>query len=128
MSISRVLSLDIIINICGIILICSRNLIRFVLDLSRSVAEKTRSKSVETLPHIHPESYKNKNISNGRCPQLHGTQDELYEYLMKCIRQDDCKTLRSLLKKHEVDVNVVVKGKGTLLHEASYKGCLKCIR
>jgi len=97
-------------------------------DFSGSCAEKTRSKSVETLPYIHPESYKNKNISNGRCPQLHATQEELYGHLMKCIRQDDCKTLRSLLKKHELDVNVAVKGKGTLLHEASYKGCLKCIR
>ena len=58
---------------------------------------------------------------------MEDTQD-LYIQMLNCIRLDDCKTLRSLLKRQSVDVNVVLEGSGSLLHEASHKGCCKCIK
>ena len=54
--------------------------------------------------------------------------NEFYSQMLYSIRQDDCKLLRSLLKKQIVDVNVLLEDGGSLLHEASYKGCVTCIK
>ena len=53
----------------------------------------------------------------------------LYGEINHCIRNHSCKTVRSLLKKHnQLDVNVLLPQGGSLLHEASHQGCLKCMR
>jgi len=65
----------------------------------------------KSLPKVNPEDERRK----------------LHCEMLNCIRNDDCKGLRSLLKKRIVDVNVVTKD-GSLIHEASYKGCTKCMK
>ena len=52
----------------------------------------------------------------------------VYIRILQCIRHDDCKGSKALLKKNNVDVNIIIKGSGSLLNEAAYKGCTKCIR
>ena len=52
---------------------------------------------------------------------------KMHVEMLQCIRNDDCKGFRSLLKKRIVDVNIVNKH-GSLIHDASYKGCTKCIK
>lgn len=52
---------------------------------------------------------------------------KMHSEMLNCIRTDDCKGFRSLLKKKLVDVNVVTKD-GALIHDASYKGCTKCLK
>ena len=53
---------------------------------------------------------------------------ELYNQMIHYIRNDGCKQLRSLLKKQMIDVNVLLEDGVSLLHEASYKGCVTCIK
>ena len=48
--------------------------------------------------------------------------------MLKCIRGHDCKTLKSMLKKRNVDVNLSYGEHGPLIHEAAYTGCTKCIK
>ena len=55
-------------------------------------------------------------------------QKELYKALVQCIRDEDCKTFRSTTRRKYVDVNTVLENSATLLHEASFKGCVKCIK
>ena len=59
---------------------------------------------------------------------VQGDSGELFDQLLQCIRWDDCKSVRSLLKKESMDVNVALAEKGSLLHEAAFKGCTKCIK
>ena len=47
---------------------------------------------------------------------------------VQCIHSDDCKLLKSTLKRKLVNANTVINGKSTLMHEAAYKGCTKCIK
>ena len=53
---------------------------------------------------------------------------EIYDQMLLFIRNDECKSLGSYLKKKNIDLNVVLRNEGSLLHEASYKGCIKCIK
>ena len=55
-------------------------------------------------------------------------EEEMYDEMLQYIRNEECKSVSSVLKKKSVDVNVLLKGKGSLLHEAAYQGCTKCIR
>lgn len=54
--------------------------------------------------------------------------NEIFEEMKRCLDVDDCKTFRTIAKKKLVDVNTISKGSLSLLHEASYKGCVKCIK
>lgn len=47
--------------------------------------------------------------------------------LLQCIRQNDCKSVKKLLKKNNIDVNLVIDESGSLLNEAAYRGCRKCM-
>ena len=50
------------------------------------------------------------------------SETELPSMLSQCIRLDNCSRFRSLLRKQIVDVNAVIEGEGTLLHNAAFKG------
>ena len=50
------------------------------------------------------------------------SETELPSMFSHCIRSDNCSRFRSLLRKQIVDVNAVIEGEGTLLHNAAFKG------
>lgn len=50
-----------------------------------------------------------------------------YDEMLKCVRDNDCKRLKLLIKRRKADVNTL-EHNPSLLHEASYKGCAKCTK
>ena len=48
--------------------------------------------------------------------------------LSQCIRNNDCKAVKTMLRKNVVDVNILLEEAGSLLHEEAYVGCTKCIK
>ena len=55
-------------------------------------------------------------------------KERVHIEMLKCIRSDDCKSLKSMLKKRSTDVNSAFGKNGPLIHEAAYKGCTKCLK
>ena len=54
-------------------------------------------------------------------------QKEFHKAVVRCIRENECKTFKSIVKRKLVDVNTVLENSSTFLHEASFKGCVKCM-
>lgn len=55
-------------------------------------------------------------------------QREMFHELIRCIQTDDCKALKTIMKRKLIDTNSITENSFTLLHEASYKGCIKCMK
>lgn len=52
---------------------------------------------------------------------------KLFTEMLECIRHDDCKRLKILVKRRLIDINTI-QDSMSLLHEACFKGCIKCIK
>ena len=67
-----------------------------------------------------------KNILKASDEEL-SEEDKAYKDMVQCIQGQHCKFLRQLIKKRTLDINKVYPT-GSLLHEAAYKGCTKCMK
>ena len=52
---------------------------------------------------------------------------KIFNNMLNLIQDGECKKLKLLMKRHLIDVSKTIDGV-SLLHEASYKGCTKCIK
>ena len=55
-------------------------------------------------------------------------ENEMYRELLRCVIEDDCKTLKAILKRKLIDVNTKGENSSTLMHQAAFKGCVKCVK
>ncbi|XP_066920316.1 uncharacterized protein [Clytia hemisphaerica] len=51
----------------------------------------------------------------------------VYDEMLKSIQDGDCKRLKLLLKRRRTDINTL-EHNHSLIHEAAYKGCMKCVK
>jgi len=64
------------------------------------------------------------------------TRRQVYDEMLKCIQEDNCKRLKFLLKRRNTDINVTENisnnsknnNNASLIHEAAFKGCSKCLK
>ena len=50
-----------------------------------------------------------------------------FQEMLNCIRTDDCKRLKAMTKKNFIGMSLL-NLETTLIHEATYKGCVRCIK